>query len=128
MNLKVIRYEFSSTSTIGDLYVDGERFSYTLEDRDRQVQNVGNVLPWTKELKVQNETAIPHGTYEIIINWSNRFQQPMPLLLNVPDFLGVRVHTGSYAGYEKFLMNLPLTIHPSMSILNTNEYVEVYDD
>ena len=95
MNLKVIRYEFSSTSTIGDLYVDDNFFSYTLEDRDRQVQNVGNILPWSKELKVQNETAIPHGAYEIIINWSNRFKQPMPLLLNVPDFLGVRVHSGS---------------------------------
>ena len=39
-----------------------------------------------REVKVKSETAIPKGTYDVIINKSNRFKRLLPLLLNVPNF------------------------------------------
>ena len=48
-----------------------------------------------RETKIQNVTAIPYGKYEIAITFSNRFQQHMPLLLNVPNYQGVRIHSGN---------------------------------
>ena len=70
--------------TIGKLYLDGIYFSDTLED-------------CTREIKIANETAINTGTYQVIINHSNRFKRLMPLLVNVPKFEGVRIHSGNTA-------------------------------
>lgn len=72
----------SDKTTIGHLYVDGIFECYTLEDIER------------KE-KVYGKTAIPTGTYKVTINWSPRFKRPMPLLLQVPGFEGVRIHPGN---------------------------------
>lgn len=84
--LVLTRNEFTNKSTIGNLEIDGELFCYVLEDKDRKLESGG--------IKVYGETAIPRGTYQIIINWSNRFKRLMPLLLNVPQFEGIRIHNG----------------------------------
>lgn len=72
--------------TIGRLFVDGKYFCDTLEDRCRDLD---------KEEKVMNETAIPEGTYEVIVNVSVKFKRKLPLLLNVPHFTGIRIHRGN---------------------------------
>jgi hypothetical protein len=53
-----------------------------LEDKERPV-------------KIKGETAIAKGTYKVIINQSNRFKRLLPLLIDVPDFEGVRIHSGN---------------------------------
>lgn len=82
MKITVKRLHKTDTSTIGELLVDGIFECYTLEDVER------------KE-KIKSETAIPKGTYKVIINQSNRFKRLLPLLLNVPNFEGVRIHSGN---------------------------------
>jgi len=91
MELRLIRDTFTEKSTMGRLYM-GEFFEcYTLEDKCREL------IPgsWTSFTKVAKQTAIPYGTYEVIINYSDRFKRLMPLLINVPDFTGVRIHIGN---------------------------------
>jgi hypothetical protein len=92
--LKVIRKEFTTNSIIGELYVNGQFFCYTLEDVNRDLNNDGD-LKDVGEKKVDGETAIPKGTYEVIVNMSNRFKKMMPLLLNVEGFEGIRIHAGN---------------------------------
>lgn len=82
MKLLLKRITKTNNSTIGELYINGVFQCYTLEDKEREV-------------KIKNETAIPKGTYKVIINRSNRFKIDLPLLLNVPNFEGVRIHTGN---------------------------------
>jgi hypothetical protein len=46
-------------------------------------------------VKVKHETAIPYGSYQIVMSFSNRFQQFLPELLDVPGFSGIRIHAGN---------------------------------
>lgn len=82
MKLLLKRLHRTDVSTIGELYVDGVFECYTLEDVEREV-------------KIKSETAISKGTYNIIVTMSNRFKRLLPLLINVPDFQGVRIHSGN---------------------------------
>lgn len=82
MNLTLRRHASGLTCTIGDLYIDGAWFCNTLEDIVRPD-------------KVAGETAIPAGTYKVVVTESPRFKRRLPLLLNVPNFEGVRIHAGN---------------------------------
>lgn len=82
MKIQIKRLHKTKNSTIGELTINGKFECYTLEDIEREV-------------KIKSETAIPKGTYKVIINQSNRFKRLMPLLLKVPNFEGVRVHAGN---------------------------------
>lgn len=96
MELRLIRIARLPTYTIGKLYIDDVYFSNTLEDKDRDYNHDGD-LDEVGEKKVYAQTAIPSGTYKIILNWSNRFQRIMPLLLDVTGFEGIRIHNGTTA-------------------------------
>jgi hypothetical protein len=82
MKLKLLRDKSSDDTTIGKLYIDGEFFCYSLEDKVR-------------EKKVYGVSAIPIGTYKIVITWSPRFKRQLPLLVDVPGFDGIRIHPGN---------------------------------
>jgi len=82
MDLKVLRKQLTARSTIGELHVDGKFECFTLEDAVRPV-------------KIKGVTAIPAGVYEVVVSFSERFRRPLPLLLNVPNFDGVRIHAGN---------------------------------
>ena len=88
MELKVQRIAKKPTYTIGRLYIDGEYFCDTLEDRVRDL---------SKEAKVKGQTAIPTGRYRVYLTYSPRFKRILPLLEDVPQFTGVRIHRGNTA-------------------------------
>lgn len=90
MELALKRYGFGEKSTLGKLYVDDSFFCYTLEPKVRELDGVP-VEQW----KIDGKTAIPKGRYRIIIDFSNRFKRELPHLLDIPGFVGVRVHPGN---------------------------------
>lgn len=82
------------TYTIGKLYIDGEYFCDTLEDKDRGLTDDMTVSEISK-IKIKKETAIPTGTYKVTITYSNRFKKNMPLINDVKGFEGIRIHSGN---------------------------------
>lgn len=82
MKLQIVRDIFTDKSTTGKLYVNGKFECYTLEDVIR-------------EQKIFGETAIPYGVYPIILDLSYRFKKILPHILDVPEFEGIRIHTGN---------------------------------
>jgi len=84
MNLKLIRKYPADECVIGELFINEQFECYTLEDIERPV-------------KLAGVTAIPRGNYEVVITFSERFKVPLPLLLDVPNYTGVRIHPGNNA-------------------------------
>jgi hypothetical protein len=41
--------------------------------------------------------AIPEGRYAVVISYSPKFKQWLPILLGVPMFKGIRIHAGNTA-------------------------------
>jgi len=88
MELILERKELNDKSTIGELSINGVTECYILEDAVR-------------DIKIDSKTAIPYGRYKIIVTKSVRFSKMaghdvyLPLLLNVPGYEGVRIHSGN---------------------------------
>ena len=90
MNLSLKRHPSGLTATLGELFI-GDRFEcFTLEDVVREVPDKP-----VSEWKIGGKTAIPKGRYAVVVSDSRRFHRPLPLLVNVPGFSGVRVHPGN---------------------------------
>ena len=47
--------------------------------------------------KVKGRSAIPEGRYAVVISWSPKIKQWLPILLGVPKFEGIRIHAGNTA-------------------------------
>jgi len=93
MKLKLVRISSQADSTNGILYINDEFACYTLEDEQRKI-------------KVNGETAIPLGIYEIKfrtvggfhIKYADRFKsihKGMLELQNVPNFEYILIHCGN---------------------------------
>lgn len=95
MQLKLERKYFKKGYTIGNLYINGEFFSNTLEDENRDLNKNGKFD--NGESKVNSETCIPFGTYKVVVSISPRFGRKLPRLLNVPSFEGILIHRGNKA-------------------------------
>jgi hypothetical protein len=100
MELKVIRRWKKETYTIGEFYVDGQRFSDTCEDRDRGLSQ-DMPLDEIKRRKIYGKTAIPTGTYEIQMTYSPKFASrqfakkyhgKVLQIMDVKGYYGVRIH------------------------------------
>lgn len=79
--------------------MDGCYFCDTLEDTVRRLPVACPDTPHGRTCrcseKVYARTAIPAGTYKITMEHSPRFKRVLPLLHDVPHFLGILIHSGN---------------------------------
>lgn len=73
LDLWIQRQPSDGTRIFGRLFLQGKPVAYTLEDA----------------------TPIPDGRYSVVITFSTRFQRMLPLVVNVPNVLGIRLHPGN---------------------------------
>jgi hypothetical protein len=97
VDISIIRKPSAKGATLSTWYVGGQQVCVGIED---VVRPLGE--------KVYGKTAIPVGTYRVVVTVSNRFKRRLPLLVNVPggtirfgeqliDNCGVRIHPGNTA-------------------------------
>lgn len=104
MKLLLKRIAKKANYTIGNLYINGEWFSNTLEDTDRGLTQSMS-LEEIKKKKIYGKTAIPTGTYQIDMNtvspkfknraWAKPYEGKIPRLIDVPGYEGVLLHPGN---------------------------------
>lgn len=90
MELILERKYRNADSTEGNLYVNGKWFCHVVEDVVRAKPG-----QWKKELKVYAKTAIPYGRYRVLVTYSPKFKRLLTAILDVPDFTGIRIHSGT---------------------------------
>jgi len=89
MRLKLVRRYQGEQYTIGSLYINNNYVCDTLEDKVRHLSQGGE--------KVYGKTAIPFGTYQVKLTMSPKFKRLLPILVDVPQFTGIRIHRGNRA-------------------------------
>ena len=105
MELILTRIAKRKTYTIGRLYIreqvmdeylpgyEDHYFCDTLEPTWRDYANGA--------YKVKGRSAIPEGRYAVVISYSPKFKQWLPILLGGPEFnrkwQGIRIHAGNTA-------------------------------
>lgn len=112
MNLLLKRDRSSAACTLGSLFVDEQFAMWTLED----VVRTGP--------KVPGETAIPAGTYTVVVDDSTRFARLMPHVLDVPQFTGIRIHAGNVAADTRGCILVGLTRHHPDRVSRSREAFE----
>jgi hypothetical protein len=88
MNIEIRRIAHKETYTVGKMYIDGQYFCDTIEDKVRDL---------TREQKVYAQTAIPAGTYPVVLTYAPKFKKMLPWIQNVPHFTGILIHNGNTA-------------------------------
>lgn len=86
MDIEIKRIYKGAEYTVGRMSIDGKYFCDTLEDTVR-----------APGVKVRDKTAVPAGRYRVVLTESPRFKRILPLLVDVPNFEGVRIHPGNTA-------------------------------
>ena len=84
------------TYTIGRFFVNGKRFSESIEDKDRELRQDMDESEIVC-IKVYGETAIPTGEYRVKMTYSPKYKRQMPEVLDVKGFSGIRIHSGNTA-------------------------------
>lgn len=100
MELLLNRRWKKDTYTIGEMFVNGVKFSETCEDKDRGLKD--SMSEWEiKSKKIYGKTAIPTGTYELKMTYSPKFaNRPFAKkyggkvveIMNVKGYQGARIH------------------------------------
>lgn len=95
MELTLNRIYLYPDRTVGKLNVDGKYFCDTLEDTERLFWSLPNFLGRLIGKKIYGKTCIPRGRYRVTMAYSSRFKKRLPLLIDVPQFEGILIHSGN---------------------------------
>ena len=81
ITVTLTRQRTKGKAVFGTLTFPLEMQSGTLEEKVTTLENA--------------DYLIPAGTYPLRLTWSPRFKKPMPLIDEVPDREGIRIHMGT---------------------------------
>jgi hypothetical protein len=90
MHFTMFREPSVNGTTLSKLFLGLDFVCDILEDEVREIKGTP-VAEW----KLHGATAIPEGTYEVDVSYSQRFGPQTLTLMNVPGFLYIRIHGGN---------------------------------
>lgn len=136
MEITVDRKWKKDTYTIGVCYINGVRFSETLEDKDRGLDNSMSESV-IKSKKIYGQTAIPTGTYEIKMTyspkfanraWAKKYSGKVVEITNVKAYSGVRIHPFNTAAESLGCIAVGRNLVKGKVLQSTIHYQKLVDD
>lgn len=136
MNIIVDRKWKKESYTIGNVYINSIFFGNSLEDKDRGLDSSMSLTEIQRK-KVYGQTAIPAGTYQVKMTYSNRFATKfwgrkyngkVPELLNVKGFDGIRIHPGNTAQSTSGCVLVGKNTAKGMVTQSTEYYYKLLDN
>ena len=136
MKLFLDRKWKKDTYTIGIMYIDGKRFSDTIEDRDRGLKDSMSESE-IKLKKIYGKTAIPSGTYEIKMtyspkfanrSWAKKYNGKVVEITNVKGYSGVRIHPFNTAADSMGCIAVGRNLAKGKVLESTAYYQKLVDD
>ena len=136
MEITVDRKWKKDTYTIGVCYINGVRFSETLEDKDRGLDNSMSESV-IKSKKIYGQTAIPTGTYEIKMTyspkfanraWAKKYSGKVVEITNVKAYSGVRIHPFNTAAESLGCIAVGRNLVKGKVLQSTVYYQKLVDD
>lgn len=88
MVLHLKRSKSTEDSTIGILNIKPD-------NQNREYLGIFTLEDVVRPEKIHGKTAIPAGTYDVIIRYSPKFKRLMPAISKVPGFTGILIHAGN---------------------------------
>jgi Family of unknown function (DUF5675) len=98
MELTSVRRWYTPTSTISELFLTQSAIPVVPAGSSMELERECFILEDTVRapgVKIPGKTAISAGRFRLIVDWSERFQKYAFHILNVPNFSGVRMHSGN---------------------------------
>ena len=97
MTIRIDRKWKKAEYTISKVYINGRYFGCNaLEDTDRGLLQTMQITELQRR-KIKGKTAIPRGYYDVRITYSPKYKRMMPLVVDVPGYSGIRIHSGNSA-------------------------------
>lgn len=107
-------------STVGDVLCAGAPKWFTCEDvvrepadgrPDVEIHGDAALDAWVRSWKIDAETAIPSGSYPLVISKSRRLDRETIEVVGVPGFTGIRIHKFNKASESKGCIGPGKTTH-----------------
>lgn len=124
------------TYTIGELFINGVKFSETCEDKDRGLKDSMSELE-IKSKKIYGQTAIPIGTYELKMTysakfanrqWAKKYGGKVLQIMNVKGYQGVRVHPFNEASESLGCVAVGRNLQKGKVLQSTAYYIKLIDE
>ena len=128
MELVLKRIAKKTNYTVGHLYVKedvideystGEKLTYLCDTLEPVWRDFAHGA-----YKLKKGCAIPEGRYPVVITYSPKFKQWLPLLLGVLNFSGVRIHAGNTVKDTQGCILVGENREVG-KVLNSRKYVEI---
>lgn len=135
MRLKIDRAWKKAAYTIGRFFVNGIRLGESLEDPDRGLNSSMDEAT-IRAAKVYGETAIPTGTYRVVLSvspkfknkpWAQRYGGLVPEILGVKGWSGARIHPLTNASQTEGCIGVGENKKVGQLVNSRKKYYELMD-
>ena len=90
IQIQLKRTRRKGKAVVGKMTIPFSRFPIKEDEQDATVATLENA-----------DYIIPAGTYHLVRTFSPKFKKQLPLLEDVPDREGIRIHRGSIPEHSK---------------------------